>query len=247
MCWIWVESVTSKNNISLNGSKFKHLPYGKNHQLRSHSTYHSDTGGVIQSKEAVKDLGVLLSSDLTYNSHIQMIVDRVKGISSWIYQTFKTRDQSIMLTLWKSLVIPHLDYCSQLWSPSKRFLMKDLEGLQKSFLKGVALPQNLNYWEKLKYLNLYSLERRRERYQIIYTWCIIEGLVPNFNYEDGKGGIYSYINQQLGRKCHLKSVNMKHRNIWKGCLSDKDQNYSTSFRNKYATWPIVPKYLLKEN
>jgi len=102
-----------------------------------------------------------------------------------------------MLTLWKSLVIPHLDYCLQLWSPSKRFLMQDLEGLQKSFLKGVVLPQNLNYWGKLKHLNLYSLERRRERYQIIYTWCIIEGLVPNFNYKDGKGGIYSYMNQQL--------------------------------------------------
>ena len=125
-----------------------------------------------------------------------------------------------MLTLWKSLVIPHLDYCSQLWSPSKRSLMQDLEKLQKSYLKGIELPQNLNYWEKLKYLNLYSLERRRERYQIIYTWCIIEGLVPNFNYEDGKGGIYSYMNPRLGRKCLLKSVNTKHRNIWKGCLSD---------------------------
>ena len=28
------------------------------------------------------------------------------------------------------------------------------------------------------------------------------------------------MNLRLGRKCHLKSVNTKHRNIWKGCLSD---------------------------
>lgn len=211
---------TTKNNMSLNGTKFVHLPYGKNQELMSCSTYHSDTGEDISTKDTVKDLGVLFSNDLTYNSHIQMIVNKVKNISSWVYRTFKTREQSTMLTLWKSLVIPHLDYCSQLWSPSKRLLMQDLEKLQKSFLKGVELPHNLNYWEKLKYLSLYSLERRRERYQIIYTWCIIEGLVPNFNYEDGKGGIYSYMNLRLGRKCHLKSVNTKHRNIWKGCLSD---------------------------
>ena len=149
-----------------------------------------------------------------------MIIDRVKGISSWIYRTFKTRDCSVMLTQWKSLAIPHLDYCSQLWSPSKRFLMQDLEALQKSFFKGVASTRDLNYWQKLKELNLYSLERRRERYQIIYTWSIIEGLVPNFNYDDGKGGIYSYINQRDGRKCHLKSVNTKNKNIWKDCLSE---------------------------
>ena len=189
---------TSKNNMSLNGSKFEQLSYGKNHQLRALSSYHSDSGDVIQSKQSVKDLGILLSNDLSYGSHIQMVIERLKGISSQIYRTFRTRDHSVMLTLWKSLAIPHLDYCSQLWSPSKRFLMQDLEALQKSFLKGVALTKGLNYWEKLKELKLYSLERRRERYQIIYTWCIIEGLVPNFNYDDDKGGIYSYNNQRLG-------------------------------------------------
>jgi hypothetical protein len=39
--------------------------------------------------------------------------------------------------------------------------------------------QGLDYWERLQVLNLYSLERRRERYMIIYTWKIVEKLVPN--------------------------------------------------------------------
>ena len=39
----------------------------------------------------------------------------------------------------------------------------------------------LSYWDQLKELKLYSLERRRERYQLIYTWRIIEGQVPNFD------------------------------------------------------------------
>ena len=97
----------------------------------------------------------------------------------------------------------------QLWSPSKNLLMQELEKTTKILSKRswVTTQSKLQYWEKLKYLNLYSLERRSERYQIIYTWCIIEGLVPNFNYEDGNGGIYSYMNLQLGRKC--KSLNTK--------------------------------------
>ena len=37
----------------------------------------------------------------------------------------------------------------------------------------------LNYHEKLKTLNIYSLERRRDRYKIIDTWQQIEGLNEN--------------------------------------------------------------------
>ena len=70
---------TSKNNMSLNGSKFEHLPYGKNHQVRSHSTYLPDTGDVIESKDAVKDLGVLLSNNLSYDIHLQNIVKKSKA------------------------------------------------------------------------------------------------------------------------------------------------------------------------
>ena len=41
--------------------------------------------------------------------------------------------------------------------------------------------QSLEYSERLVSLKLYSLQRRRERYCIIYVWKIIEGLVPNFS------------------------------------------------------------------
>ena len=35
-----------------------------------------------------------------------------------------------------------------------------------------------DYWDALKKLGLYSLERRRDRYRVIYLWKTIEGLVP---------------------------------------------------------------------
>ena len=210
---------TDSNNMQLNGLKFEHISYGKLENLKDHSIYLSDNYHTIETKNQVKDLGVILDANMTYDQHIQTQIDKVKNISAWIYRTFITRDT--MLTLWNSLAIPPLDDCLQLWSPSKRSLIQNLEKLQKAFLKGLPQLQNLNYWEKLNKLKLFSLERRRERYRIIYTWCIIEGLVPNFNYENGKGGIQCYRNQRMGRKCHLISVNVKHKNIWRDCLSEE--------------------------
>ena len=38
---------------------------------------------------------------------------------------------------------------------------------------------NLNYCERIKALEMYSQQRRMERYRVIYSWKILEGLVPN--------------------------------------------------------------------
>ena len=45
---------------------------------------------------------------------------------------------------------------------------------------------------------MYSLERRRERYAIIYVWKILEGLVPNF---DGLLKVHSTLHVRRGRLC----------------------------------------------
>ena len=52
--------------------------------------------------------------------------------------------------------------------------------------------QGLNYWDKLSDLRLYSQERRRERYQVIFLWKISQGMVSgydvDFTSEGGRRG-----------------------------------------------------------
>ena len=38
----------------------------------------------------------------------------------------------------------------------------------------------VSYWDKLKILKLYSQERRRERYLVIFIWKISQGLVEGY-------------------------------------------------------------------
>jgi hypothetical protein len=84
--------------------------------------------------------------------------------------------------LMKSLVQPHLDYCSQLWCPSSQHLINQLEGVQKSLITKIWDNQlkQMDYWDKLQHLRLYSQERRRERYQVIFIWKISQGLVSGY-------------------------------------------------------------------
>ena len=58
-----------------------------------------------------------MSSDATFSEHISKIADTANQMVGWTLRTFQTRNKSAMLTLWKSLILPKLDYCSQLWNP----------------------------------------------------------------------------------------------------------------------------------
>ena len=103
-----------------------------------------------------------------------------------------------MLTLWKTLVIPIFDYCSQLWSPSKVGEIQQIEEIQKSFTRKIRYVTKEDYWERLQRYHLYSLQRRRERYRIIYTWKILEGIVPNLS---GRSQLITKTSLRSGRLC----------------------------------------------
>ena len=108
-----------------------------------------------------------------------------------------------MMTLSKSLVLSRLDYGSQLWSPHLVKYIDQLEKIQRLFIKHITGFHGLEYSEQLVYLKLNSLQRRRERYCIIYVWTIIEELFPNFF----KPIVCAY-SERRGRLCIVSHVNL---------------------------------------
>ena len=131
----------------------------------------------IQVKEHLRDLGVELSNNLKFEKHIGNIVTSANRIIGWEMITITMR------TIWKSLVQPRLDYCSQLWSPADQASIGVLEGIQRNFTRMIDGMNGMDYLERLSHLNMYSQERRRERYQIIFIWKISLGLIQGYNLE----------------------------------------------------------------
>ena len=143
-----------------------------------------------------------MSVDCSFKAHINSVVEDAKSRAGWVLRTFKDRRPLAMLTLWKSMVLPKLEYCSQLWCPTKKGDILKLEEVQRCFVRKICFfdSGNMNYWERLSTLGLYSLQRRRERYRILYTWKIIEKLVPNVCTNES-AGIQCKLNQRTGRMC----------------------------------------------
>lgn len=188
------------NNMKFNNNKFDHLRYSTTPTHIPNASYEAPDGSIIATQPYVRDLGVCLSNDATFSLHITNIVKKARGQMGWILRTFKTRDHFPMLTLYKSLVIPLLEYCCQLWSPWRPGDIQALESVQRSFTYRISTVKDLNYWGRINSLKLYSLERRRERYLIIYVWKIMRGLCSN------DIGLCFHEHQRLGRLCNIGRV-----------------------------------------
>ncbi len=76
--------------------------------------------GDIQLKTIVsqKDLGIVISSDLKISKHCIELEKKCNHLLGYIKCEFQYRNKKIVVTLYNSLVLPHLQYCIQLWSPS---------------------------------------------------------------------------------------------------------------------------------
>ena len=104
------------------------------------------------------------------------IASRAISIAAWV---LSARDRTTMLTLYKSLVRSHLEYFCPLWKPNKIGDTEQLESVQRTSTSRNWGVQHLSYWERLKALNLMSLQRRIERYMVNHKWKILHGHCTN--------------------------------------------------------------------
>ena len=99
----------------------------------------------------------------------------------WVVRNVITREQSVMLNIFKSLIRPHIEYCVQIWSPTARHgnwgIIMEIEDVQRRFTRMVDGIGLLPYKERLSKLSITTLLERRMRGDLIETFKIFKGLV----------------------------------------------------------------------
>ena len=79
-----------------------------------------------------KYLGVTFSADLTWGKHISSITHKTRKLIGMFFRNFyKFSNQDTLLKLYKSLIRPHLEYASAVWSPHLAKDIKTIEDVQK--------------------------------------------------------------------------------------------------------------------
>ena len=84
-------------------------------ELKENTIYFSADNNIVEEKEVLRDLGIMVNNEANFDHHIEKVCKTVKQKSGWILRTFRCRKPYVLTLLWKSLVQPNIDYCSQLY------------------------------------------------------------------------------------------------------------------------------------
>jgi len=80
-----------------------------------------------------------------------------------------------------SFVRLHLESCIQLWGPQHKKDMDLLEQVQRGTMKMIRELEHLFYEERLRELELFSLEKRRLQETLLWPFSTLRGLIRKTN------------------------------------------------------------------
>lgn len=109
----------------------------------------------FENRNEIKDLGVIINTSLDFSTHINQAVKKAYRSLFFIFRNVSCKDPGVLLRLYKAYVLPHLEYCCQVWSPSRKCLQSKIENVQRTFTR-LLFHRTMRYTDYLNPLPDYS-------------------------------------------------------------------------------------------
>ena len=133
---------------------------------------------ILTVSSEVKDLGIIITPDLKFSSHVSFLIKKAYSRMALIFKTFKSKDPNLLLRAYKVYIRPLLENSTTVWSPRLITNVKNLEKVQRKFTKRVlGYNTRLTYEERLTLFNLETLEFRRLIFDLSFVYKITHNLV----------------------------------------------------------------------
>ena len=199
------------NLLSLNVTKTSFIIFGRKKNLTA-NIYINNV--LIQRQHDTKFLGVILSADLKWDKHIDIVTNKVSKNIGIIAKARHLLPQHLTRTLYLTLVDPYVSYCNLVWSLSHATTKLDrIYKLQKKFCRLITFSNftapSRPLFQHLSILSVYD----KYKYQLlIHVFKSSHNLIPNH---------YScqyYIKNSTIHQCNTRQKNNLHIPKCRTCL-----------------------------
>ena len=171
-----VEAWSQKWQLFLSAEKCQSISLGAGPQ-------HQFTllGHPLPQENQIKDLGIIIDPSLNFSIHIEKVAKKAKSASWVVLKCFNSGRVQALTRAYVTYIRPKVEYATQVWSPQSKADTKLIEGVQKHFTRMVwakCFPQQVrpSYHDRLKFLNLETLESRRLKLDLSLAHKIYHGL-----------------------------------------------------------------------
>jgi hypothetical protein len=168
----------------------------------------------------VRDLGIKITNDFKPSRQCAEATRSGHWALTRLKRTVSSRKPSVLLPLYKTFVRPHLEYAVQAWAP---YLKKDIlaiERVQRRFTRLFPNLRERDYETRLYELQLFSMERRRLRGDLIEAYKIIKGFTDSGGHLLERNVDTRLRGNSLKLKKHRARLLLRHN-----CFSNRVVNY----------------------
>lgn len=155
------------------------------YRARTSTTNYHLNNKQISSNDKEKDLGLVVSANLNWQSHYQLISSKAYKVLGLLRRVFSNSiSVSAKLSLYISLVRSQLLYCSLIWHP---YLLKDIRALelvQRRATKFIVNYSDSDYRNWLISLKLLPLMMEYEIADIMFLMKCLKFSSVHFNIYD---------------------------------------------------------------
>ena len=167
-----------KWQMSFNVSKCKSLSITRKRNPYLHQ--YTMNGQELESVKSHPYLGVEVTQSLNWNNHINNNRTKANRSLGFIKRNLKRCPEQIKDQAYKSLVRPHVEYASSVWSPHQKYQVDKLEKVQRKaarFVKNCWIREEGVMTNILSDLKWDSLQTRREKARLVMFYRVTHGLV----------------------------------------------------------------------
>lgn len=141
---------------------------------------------ILNRKLEIRDLGVLLRSDLSMESHINIVTSEALRNLGFVKRCSRFfENHETISKLFNAIVRSKLEYCSIVWDPPQGILQSKIEKVQNKLLRYLCCkidktnPMYISNRYLRERFKVVSLTARRVNAGIFYCYKILNGLEEN--------------------------------------------------------------------
>lgn len=125
---IRIENWCKNWQMSLNVSKCKLMSFSRRAcPLVNNYTL---SGSSLQSTKVYKYLGVHITHDLSWTTHVNKLIASTTRSLGYLQRTMKLAPSNLKLLAYKTLIRPKLEYAAAIWDPHQSYLIENIEAIQ---------------------------------------------------------------------------------------------------------------------
>lgn len=167
------------NKLLLAYNKCKHITFTKKKKHNIILNCYNLNNCELENVTTIRDLGLILDTKLTLDSHADHILRKAYQILGFIMRVAKPfKQKHSLMSLYNCLVRSNLEYASIAWNPYYNIYINKIEMVQKKFVRYVIRKLHLprrSYIRALPEFKLLSLQDRRSIADVVMLRNICTG------------------------------------------------------------------------